>query len=583
MVNGVVTMVLGGALLFAFSGNGIAEESTQPTATSKIALATVDAELNRSGALGAFEQHIPIASDREQPFREFQARLTNNEQLFREFQARLKYWSPPVASAAHRVSKTTGKPGEVELALADPDQRFADFETWLRGAVPSAAAAPAAPAPAAVAPPALATPTPATPAAKPPCDEVSVPAGHFEIGDNIKLVFYEYVADTENDKWGKKSGIGFEQSTELSGEYMVQEDGTIAVPLLGSFVVHNRSAKDLQSDLAAAFEKVLGGKGFVTIRSNERPPIYVLGPVKAPGSFKYSPGMTVFHAMALAGGYNQPIEPWQRMDAVHEVTKRNSALEELSDLLVRETVLKSERDQVVPKLPQQLIVLVGETKAKALIAAEVSRRLAIVSAHQNRERLLAESIDTAKQDVQMLTSRLPSDDLIRSLKERSNALQTLLQKGAVARVQVIEVQGQLADAEQRRQDSIARLAEARQRLASLEQDKARLDADTRSELNTAVNAVEQQIAGASRDADSSSGVLGALKVQYGAPSEPSKFSYQIVRQTANGPVEFAARGMTPLYPGDLVRIVTPEDGQNPATAPETVTPPEFKKASFGCK
>ena len=110
-----------------------------------------------------------------------------------------------------------------------------------------------------------------------------------------------------------------------------------------------------------------------------------------------------------------------------------------------------------------------------------------------------------------------------------------------------------------------------------------MDADKQSELNTAINTIEQQIVGATRDADSSSGVLGALKVQYGASSEASKFSYQIVRQTASGPVEFAARGMTPLYPGDLVRIVTPEDGQNPATAPETVTPPEFKKASFGCK
>jgi hypothetical protein len=227
--------------------------------------------------------------------------------------------------------------------------------------------------------------------------------------------------------------------------------------------------------------------------------------------------------------------------------------------------------------------LVGPTKAKALIAAETSRRSAIVSARQTRARLLAESIDAAKQDVQMLTSRLPSDDLIRGLKERADAMQALLQKGQVARVTVLQVQGQLADAEQRRQDSVARLSEAKQRLGSLGQDKVKMDTDTRGELETAINTIEQQITGASREADTSGGVLGALKVQYGAPSEVSTFSYQIVRQTPNGPVEHAARGMTPLYPGDLVRIVTPEDGQNPATAPETVTQPGFKNASFGCK
>ena len=579
MVNVVVPTVICGALLLAFSGNGITGE---PTATSKMALATVDA----GGVLGAF-------AGREKLFREFQARLQNSpiptdrEKLFREFQVWLKYSPSPVApppamtSAASHVSTTTGKPGEIKVASVDPDQLFGEFATWLRGPVPSAAAAPAAPTPAAVAPPA-----PATSAAQPPPCEVSAPTGHFEIGDNIKLAFYEYVTDAENDKWSKKSGIGFEQSTELSGEYTVQEDGTIAVPLLGSFVVHNRSATDLQSELTAAFEKVLGRKGFVNIRSNERPPIYVLGPVKTPGSFKYSPGMTVFHAIAMSGGYDQPTEPWQKLDAVREATKRTSALEELSELLVREAVLKSERDQVEPNPTHQLVALVGEANAKALVAAEVSRRLAIVSARHTRERMLAEQINMANQDVQTLTSRMPSDELIRSLKERVNALQGLLQKGWTSRVQVLQVQSQLSEAEQRRQDSTIRLTEAKQRIATLEQDKARLDADTQSERNTAVNAVEQQIAGASRDADSSSGVLGALKAQYGAPSEVSKFSYQIVRQTAKGPVEFAARGMTPLYPGDLVRIVTPEDGQNPPTAPtapETLTQPWFKNASFGCR
>jgi protein involved in polysaccharide export with SLBB domain len=605
MVNGVVTSVIGGALLFAISGNGIAGGPMQPTETSKIALATADAGLDRAKLFRelqawvqniptaidreklfrdfqAWLQNIPATVDREKLFREFQARLNASEQLFREFQAWLKSSSPPVAPAAVPAAPavvTRGTRGEMKVAMADPDHLFADFNALFRGPVPAAVAAPAAPTPAAVAPPPQPTPSePARPAVQPNCDQVS-PTGHFEIGDNIKLVFYEY--DSEADKWGKKTGIGFEQSTELSGEYTVQEDGTIAVPLLGSFVVHNHSTKDLQSDLTAAFEKMLGRKGFVTVRSNERPPIYVLGPVKTPGSFKYSLGMTVFHAMALAGGFNQPTEPWQQVDAVREATRRTSALEEMSELLVREAVLKSERDQVEANLPHQLVALVGDSKAKALIAAEISRRLAIVSARQTRERTLAEQINMAKQDMQMLTSHMPSDELIRNLQERAKALQGLLQKGWASRVQVLQVQGQLSEAEQRRQDALARLTEAKQRLATLEQDKARLDADTRSELDTAINTIEQQIAGDRRSADGSGGVLGALKV--GVSSEASKFSYQIVRQTANGPVEFAARGMTPLYPGDLVRIVTPEDGQNPATAPETVTPPGFKNASFACK
>ncbi|TIU43560.1 MAG: exopolysaccharide biosynthesis protein, partial [Mesorhizobium sp.] len=88
---------------------------------------------------------------------------------------------------------------------------------------------------------------------------------------------------------------GILQRPELSGEYMVQEDGTISVPLLGFIPVANRSTQQVQADLAETFEQLLGRKGLVNILSLERPPIYVLGPVKNPGSFKYAPGMTILH------------------------------------------------------------------------------------------------------------------------------------------------------------------------------------------------------------------------------------------------------------------------------------------------
>ena len=51
-----------------------------------------------------------------------------------------------------------------------------------------------------------------------------------------------------------------------------------------------------------------------------RQPIYVVGKVKNSGSFDYTPGMTVLHAIALAGGFDKaPIEPWQ----VAELSREN--------------------------------------------------------------------------------------------------------------------------------------------------------------------------------------------------------------------------------------------------------------------
>ena len=69
---------------------------------------------------------------------------------------------------------------------------------------------------------------------------------HFEIGDKLKLAFFENVQDLEKDKWGNAAGTGFEQHPELSGEYAVQDDGTVSVPVLGSFDVTSVTSNELQ-------------------------------------------------------------------------------------------------------------------------------------------------------------------------------------------------------------------------------------------------------------------------------------------------------------------------------------------------
>ena len=104
-----------------------------------------------------------------------------------------------------------------------------------------------------------------------------------DVGDKLKLAFYERV-DTEEDEWGRVGSAlrGFQQRPELSGEYEVQEDGTVALPLLGSFPVAARTAQEVQSMLAESFESLTGRKGWVTVLSLERPPVYVIGPCIIP-------------------------------------------------------------------------------------------------------------------------------------------------------------------------------------------------------------------------------------------------------------------------------------------------------------
>ncbi|MGB8277890.1 MAG: polysaccharide biosynthesis/export family protein [Methylovirgula sp.] len=416
-----------------------------------------------------------------------------------------------------------------------------------------------------------------------PTSAARAPSGRvFGIGDKLKIAFYERV-NVEEDKWGRAGSAmqGFQQRPELSGEYDVQEDGTVSLPLLGSFPVANRTAQDLQTALASAFETLTGRKGVANVLSLERPPVYVVGPVKKPGSYKYVPGMTVLHVIALAGGLDRHgLDPWQRVEAVREVEKRRGAVEALVKLIARDVVLKSERDGATAGPSLRLLELVSETEARQLISEQVARRNLIVFAHHTQERALSESVEAAKQEVAMLSNRrAPLEELIQLRQEHVRDVVTFVAKRIMSTTVLVQAQSELSNDEQRQREAIDQYAMARQRVGLLEQDKAKFEAETRSELETEIMATEQQISANERDFASSEGVLDTLtatQVQYKQSSGEAPFSYEIVRQASTGPVALAADEMTTLQPGDLVRIIIRNEGgqsESMQTVQATPAPP----------
>ncbi|MER8887143.1 polysaccharide biosynthesis/export family protein [Mesorhizobium sp. M0816] len=399
----------------------------------------------------------------------------------------------------------------------------------------------------------------------------------FGVGDRLKVAFYERV-DVEEDKWGGASSAlhGILQRPELSGEYIVQEDGTISLPLLGSIPVANRSTQQVQADLVETFDQLLGRKGLVNILPLERPPIYVLGPVKNPGSFKYAPGMTVLHAIALAGGLDRAeSEPWQKIEAVRETQKRSGAIDALLKLLARAAVLKAERDGTAPTIPRQLLELAGATEAANLVNEQSERRKAVATAHKDRERANLRALEAARQDVVAYGRTESLDKLVKLRQERVNSMRTLVDRKVLSMAVMDQIQSELSDAEQRRQDALNQYASANQRLASLESEVLRTRADLRNDLEVEIETTESQIAANVREFNVSEGVLYTLpvtRVQFA--KDANSATYQIVRQSAAGPVSIESVGMTLLQPGDLVNIIVGENGPSePAGSPVPTSSP----------
>lgn len=92
--------------------------------------------------------------------------------------------------------------------------------------------------------------------------------------------------------------------TQLSSNYFVGPQGTIAVPLLGNIPASNRTSAELGDEIAADLRnRKLMVDPSVSVDIIAFRPIYVLGEVEKPGAYPYQPGLTMLSAVALAGGF----------------------------------------------------------------------------------------------------------------------------------------------------------------------------------------------------------------------------------------------------------------------------------------
>jgi polysaccharide export outer membrane protein len=91
---------------------------------------------------------------------------------------------------------------------------------------------------------------------------------------------------------------------QLTGEFRVNDSGTIALPLLGSVTAAGLTTAQLEEKIAQTLkQRNLYKDPSVSVEVIAYRPVFVLGEVARPGQYPYQPGMTVVTAAAVAGGF----------------------------------------------------------------------------------------------------------------------------------------------------------------------------------------------------------------------------------------------------------------------------------------
>src|SRR5205814_7689076 len=155
-----------------------------------------------------------------------------------------------------------------------------------------------------------------------------------------------------------------------------------------------KTCDESRDAIARVFESTLGHVGVITIAIAEHRPIYIDGVVKNPGAYKYTPGLTALHVVSLAGGYeNIKLESHQvLLSTMQEAQTGEQAKASLQRLLAREAVLRAELDSTPPSAPPALLDLVGESRAKELIAEQVGERKIVTETNTVQQQQQAQLI-----------------------------------------------------------------------------------------------------------------------------------------------------------------------------------------------
>lgn len=113
----------------------------------------------------------------------------------------------------------------------------------------------------------------------------------------------ELVATTYRLGSGDRIKLTVFRHEDLSGEFALDGAGNFSMPLIGEIQAYGLTTSEL---VARVQDKLQDGylvDPQVGIEVLNYRPFYILGEVKAPGSYPFVNGMTVLNAVALAGGF----------------------------------------------------------------------------------------------------------------------------------------------------------------------------------------------------------------------------------------------------------------------------------------
>lgn len=356
-------------------------------------------------------------------------------------------------------------------------------------------------------------------------------------------------------QWMPMKGV-YEQWSALGGDFVVSDDGTISVPVVGAIPVEGRDSKQLADEISNRLQQAMGTVDIpnTTVEIMEYPPIYVVGDVNTPGSHGYRPGMSVLKAIAMSGGQSRSqVQPSDEIKLVGDLRSIESDILRARARIAR---LEAEMDGATEiRFPQMPLDPQDQALAEEVQAHERMIMQTRANELERQTKSLNELRELLHAEIGVLEQKIvASDQAIAAAERELKGVTTLVEKGIAIASRQSDLERALTSHRADRLDQVTAIMRARQGVAeatrSLDGLHDRRKTEIASELQQQRASLEQMLL----KRETSQKLLLELLAKKGPALDEPQVSMTIVRLENGQSVEIEAEESTPLMPGDVVKV-----------------------------
>jgi protein involved in polysaccharide export with SLBB domain len=356
--------------------------------------------------------------------------------------------------------------------------------------------------------------------------------------------------------------IKVQEWPDLAGEYAVNPDGVVSLPLIGSINVVGLSLNDLAREISDRLQRrsEKTERAFAAVEIAQYRPFAILGDVQKPGQYPYRPGLTVLEAISVAGGYYRPELGILQLGASSDITSQSAKLNRLTarearlsaaidgreDIPLPPEFARKNDPEIAATMKSEQAALALETEMKRIEQAGLET---IKSLYQNEIGSLRGQVEALSQEKESIGTQL---NQLRAMAAKGLALSPTLfalersfaqvsNEQMSAETAIVRAQESISLAEQRVTD----LRQQRRRAATGELGKTRDDiADARAKIMTAT-----QVLGMGQTS-------GPGDARERSSQNAQRPSFTILRKEGEAMREIVADEMTLVAPDDVIKVPT---------------------------